>query len=186
MKRLILASSSPRRKELLEMINLPFEILASHIEEAVPESSTPEEIVQSLAYQKAKAVANLEKDAYVLGADTIVVYKGIILGKPKTEQDAFEALKMLSGNTHEVLTGVAIVSQEHEITFYERSKVTFWELTDEEISNYIASKEPMDKAGSYGIQGKGALFVKRIEGDYFSIVGLPIARTARELRKLGF
>ena len=186
MKRLILASSSPRRKELLEMANLPFEILASHIEEEVPENSTPEEIVQSLAYQKAKAVAELEKDAYVLGADTIVVYNGMILGKPKTEQEAFQTLKLLSGKTHEVLTGVAILSREEEIVFYERTKVTFWDLTDEEILDYIASGEPMDKAGSYGIQQRGSLFVKGIEGDYFSVVGLPIARTVRELKKLGF
>jgi septum formation protein len=186
MKRLILASSSPRRKELLEMANLPFEILASHIEEEVPENSTPEEIVQSLAYQKAKAVAELEKDAYVLGADTIVVYNGIILGKPKTEQEAFQTLKLLSGKTHEVLTGVAILSREEEIVFYERTKVTFWDLTDEEILDYIASGEPMDKAGSYGIQQRGSLFVKGIDGDYFSVVGLPIARTVRELKKLGF
>jgi septum formation protein len=186
MQRLILASGSPRRKELLEMANLPFEILASDIQERVPENATPEEIVQSLAYQKAKAIADMESDAYVLGADTIVVYNGLILGKPKTEQDAFETLKMLSGHTHEVLTGVAILSSRQKMTFYERTKVTFWELTDEEILNYIASGEPMDKAGSYGIQGRGSLFVKRIEGDYFSVVGLPIARTVRELRKLGF
>jgi septum formation protein len=186
MQRLILASSSPRRKELLEMANLPFEILASDIQEHVPENATPEEVVQSLAYQKAKAIADMESDAYVLGADTIVVYNGLILGKPKTEQDAFETLKMLSGHTHEVLTGVAILSSKQEMTFYEQTKVTFWKLTDEEILNYIASGEPMDKAGSYGIQGRGSLFVKRIEGDYFSVVGLPIARTVRELRKLGF
>lgn len=186
MNRLILASSSPRRKELLELANLPFEILVSDIEETIPGNELPETIVQLLARQKAMAVAEKARDAYVIGADTIVVYNGIILGKPKTTEDAYATLKMLSDKTHEVLTGVSIISPEREVTFFERTKVTFWPLAEEEIKQYIASGEPMDKAGSYGIQGRGSLLVKKVEGDYFSVVGLPIARTVRELKKLGF
>lgn len=186
MNRLILASSSPRRKELLELANLPFEILVSDIEETIPGNELPETIVQLLARQKAMAVAEKARDAYVIGADTIVVYNGIILGKPKTTEDAYATLKMLSDKTHEVLTGVSIISPELEVTFFERTKVTFWPLAEEEIKQYIASGEPMDKAGSYGIQGRGSLLVKKVEGDYFSVVGLPIARTVRELKKLGF
>jgi len=186
MSRLILASSSPRRKELLELANLPFEILVSDIEETIPENELPETIVQLLARQKAMAVAEKARDAYVIGADTVVVYNDIILGKPKTTEDAYATLKMLSDKTHEVLTGVSIISPESEMTFFERTKVTFWPLAEEEIKQYIVSGEPMDKAGSYGIQGRGSLLVKKIEGDYFSVVGLPIARTVRELKKLGF
>lgn len=186
MGRLILASSSPRRKELLELANLPFKILVSDIEETIPGNELPETIVQLLARQKAMSVAEKARDAYVIGADTIVVYNDIILGKPKTTEDAYATLKMLSDKTHEVLTGVSIISPEREVTFFERTKVTFWPLEEEEIKQYIASGEPMDKAGSYGIQGRGSLLVKKVEGDYFSVVGLPIARTVRELKKLGF
>jgi septum formation protein len=186
MKRLILASSSPRRKQLLEMANLCFDILASEIDEQIQENQSPEQIVQSLAYQKAKAVQTIHSDAYVIGADTVVVYNGNILGKPKTEQEAANMLRMLSGNSHDVLTGVAILAPEKETVFVERTTVTFWDLTDEEIFEYIATGEPMDKAGAYGIQGRAALFVKRIEGDYFSVVGLPLSRTVRELKRLGW
>lgn len=186
MKRLLLASSSPRRKQLLEMANLCFEILPSHIDEQFQEDESPEQIVQSLAYQKAKAVASTNPDAYVIGADTVVVYNGHILGKPKTKQEAANMLCLLSGNTHEVLTGVAIVTPDQETVFVERTAVTFWDLAEEDISAYIATGEPMDKAGAYGIQGQAALFVKRIEGDYFSVVGLPLSRTVRELKRLGW
>ncbi|GMB07471.1 septum formation protein [Thermolongibacillus altinsuensis] len=184
--RLILASSSPRRKELLEMIQLPFEILVSDVDESFDPNLPPKEIVQQLAFKKAKAVLAKAKDACVIGADTIVVYEGTILGKPKDENDAFRMLKMLAGATHEVWTGVAICTETEQITFAEQTKVTFWDLTDEEIWDYIATKEPLDKAGAYGIQQFGSLFVRKIEGDYFSVVGLPIAKTARELKKFGF
>lgn len=126
-------------------------------------------------------------DAYVLGADTIVVCDGRLLGKPRTEEEAFAMLRQLSGRTHDVWTGVAIALPQGSITsFAEKTAVTFWELDDEEIAAYIATGEPMDKAGAYGIQGRAALFVKRIEGDYLTVVGLPLSRTVRELRRLGW
>jgi septum formation protein len=182
MKRLILASGSPRRKELLELLQIPFEISVSNIEEIVDECMTSSEIVMSLALQKAEDVAKQYSDAVVLGSDTVVTFNSRILGKPKSKAEAAETLRLLSGQTHEVFTGVAIVSREKTVTFYERTEVTFYELSDEEIHNYIETKEPLDKAGSYGIQGVGAVLVKHIKGDYYSVVGLPIARVARELK----
>ena len=184
-QRLILASGSPRRKELLSNLQIKFEVVVSEIEEIVDESLQPEEVVMDLAFQKANDVAKIHQDAIVLGSDTVVVFDGEILGKPTNEEDSFRMLKMLSGNTHEVLTGVSIISPQETITFYERTEVTFWELTDDEIYAYIASGEPADKAGSYGIQHLGSVFVKRINGDYFSVVGLPVSRTKRELKKVG-
>jgi septum formation protein len=186
MKQLILASSSPRRKQLLELANLRFQILASRIDEQIHEAKSPEQAVQLLAYRKAKAVADHYPHAYVIGADTVVVYQDKILGKPKTEEEAAAMLRMLSGNEHDVLTGVAILSPNGRSLFVEKTKVFFWNLTEEEIFDYIATGEPMDKAGAYGIQGRAALFVKRIEGDYFNVVGLPLSRTVRELKRIGW
>jgi len=183
MKKLILASGSPRRKELLELAGVPFEIVVSEIEETIGAYSSPADIVMSLALQKASAVVEHHEDSVVLGADTIVTYESRILGKPKDEAEAKEILQLLSGKTHEVYTGVALISKEKTVTFYERTEVTFWELTEEEIDAYIATKEPLDKAGSYGIQGKGSIFVQHIQGDYYSVVGLPIARLVRELKQ---
>ncbi|MBM7701363.1 Maf family protein [Metabacillus iocasae] len=183
---LILASGSPRRKELLEQVNVPFTVHVSKVEEVIDPSHTPSEAVMSLALQKAKDVAESYSDALVLGADTVVVQHNSILGKPKDEQQAKEMLRMLSGQTHQVLTGVALVQNEQIITFYEQTDVTFYPLKEEEIARYVQSGEPMDKAGSYGIQGLGAIFVKEIKGDYFSVVGLPLSRTVRELEKIGF
>jgi len=184
--RLILASGSPRRKELLENVNIPFDVVVSEVEEVVDESLTPSEVVKSLALQKAHDVAVKYPDSVVLGSDTVVVYEEQILGKPENEEDSYRMLKMLSGHTHHVLTGVAIISDKETTTFYEKTEVTFWELSDQEIRTYIASGEPADKAGSYGIQQLGSSLVKRINGDYFAVVGLPVARTIRELRKFGF
>jgi len=185
MKRLILASGSPRRKDLLEQARLSFITQTSDTEEVVDDRLSPEEVVQSLALQKAAAVAINNKDAVVLGADTIVVYQEHILGKPVDEKDAMRMLRMLSGSTHSVYTGVALVTSEQETAFCTETKVTFWELTEEEISFYVATGQPADKAGSYGIQDFGATFVKEIQGDYFSVVGLPLSKTVRELKKLG-
>lgn len=186
MKKIVLASGSPRRKELLEQLQIPFSISVSTVEEKVEGITTPADIVILLALQKANDVAVKNKRSVVIGADTIVTYDGKILGKPKNEKDAYDMLRLLSGKTHEVYTGVAIVSAEKQETFYERTEVTFYELTDEEIYRYIESNEPMDKAGSYGIQGLGAEFVKKISGDYFSVVGLPVARVKRQLKAMGF
>ncbi|MBJ8028321.1 nucleoside triphosphate pyrophosphatase [Bacillus cereus group sp. N21] len=183
MKKLILASGSPRRKELLELAGVPFEIVVSEIEETIGAYSSPADIVMSLALQKASAVVENHEDSVVLGADTIVTYESRILGKPKDEAEAKEILQLLSGKIHEVYTGVALISKEKTVTFYERTEVTFWELTEEEVDAYIATKEPLDKAGSYGIQGKGSIFVQHIQGDYYSVVGLPIARLVRELKQ---
>ncbi|MFD3449555.1 Maf family protein [Microbacteriaceae bacterium 4G12] len=182
MRHLILASGSPRRKELLEHLQMPFSIVTSQVEEVVDPKLTPSEVVMSLALQKAADVAKEYSDHIVLGADTIVTYNSLILGKPTNKEEAVHMLRMLSGNTHEVFTGVAFVLGEQVHTFYERTEVTFWELTDDEIRAYVETGEPLDKAGSYGIQGLGAVLVKRISGDYYSVVGLPISRVVRELK----
>lgn len=186
MERLILASSSPRRKELLENIQLSFEVESSDVDESFSKGLPPAEVVKLLAERKAKAVAATNPTAYVLGADTIVVLEGFVLGKPKDAEEATVMLKQLSGKTHEVYTGVAIVSPKDIISFYEKTTVTFWELTESEINMYVSSGEPLDKAGAYGIQQLGSFLVKEIQGDYFSVVGLPISRTVRELRRAGF
>lgn len=181
-KPLILASASPRRKELLELVQIPFEIHVSEVEEKIEETASPAEVVMSLAAQKAADVARHYPHAVVLGADTIVTYGARMLGKPNSKEEAVEMLRLLSGNIHEVYTGVALVSEGETFTFYERTEVTFWKLSEEEIQAYVETGEPLDKAGSYGIQGKGATLVKKINGDYYSVVGLPVARIVRELR----
>ncbi|GAE27673.1 septum formation protein Maf [Halalkalibacter wakoensis JCM 9140] len=185
MKPFILASGSPRRKELLEQAHIPFSIQTSTIEETVEEGLAPAEVVQQLAKQKAEDVWSTHQESIVLGSDTVVAFGEQLLGKPKDEGEARATLQMLSGQTHSVYTGVAICSAEGTITFYEKTDVEFYPLTDDEISMYIRSHEPFDKAGSYGIQGFGAFMVKRIVGDYFAVVGLPLARTIRELKKFG-
>ncbi|MEW5320820.1 Maf family protein [Geobacillus thermoleovorans] len=185
--RFVLASRSPRRRQILELAGWPFDIQESQADETIAPGTTPDEAVQLLARRKVEAVAPSVPDAYVLGADTIVVCDGRLLGKPRTKEEAFAMLRLLSGRTHDVWTGVAIATPHQPITsFAEKTAVTFWELDDEEIAAYIATGEPMDKAGAYGIQGRAALFVKRIEGDYLTVVGLPLSRTVRELRRLGW
>jgi septum formation protein len=183
MKNLILASGSPRRKELLEQINVSFTIVKSDIEEIINKDEHPSEIVQSLAIQKARDVLERNMDSIVIGADTIVAIENNVLGKPKDSEEAKEMLQSLSGKTHVVYTGVAFVTKDQEESFYEETKVMFWNLTKKDIDNYIKSGEPFDKAGAYGIQGLGATLVKKIEGDYFNVVGLPISRFIRELHR---
>lgn len=179
----ILASASPRRKELMEIIGFPFRIEVSEVDETMNGVDTLENQIQELAYRKVVAVAQRNENAIVIGADTIVVLEDEILGKPIDEDDACRMLKKLSGNTHRVLTGVCIQHQSEKMTFCSVSEVTFNHLTDEEIWQYIKTKEPMDKAGSYGIQGFGGCFVKEIRGDYYTIVGLPLSRVYTELKK---
>lgn len=187
MQNLILASSSPRRKELLENLHLQFEVSSSDVDESFDPVLTPGEIVKELAHRKANAVFNKHPDSYVIGSDTVVVKDGAVLGKPGSSKEAFTMLKSLSGTIHSVYTGVSILTPEkNAITFYEKTDVVFWELTDEEINSYIGTGEPFDKAGAYGIQGIGSMLVKSISGDYFSVVGLPVSRTVRELRKAGY
>jgi septum formation protein len=183
---LILASASPRRKELLELLQIPFEVIVSEVEEIVDEKLHPAEMVQSLAQQKASNVAKTNQTSFVIGSDTLVVYGGRMLGKPTNKSEAIEMLQMLSGKTHDVFTGVAIINGEQVHSFYEKTSVTFFSLSYKEIVDYVSTGEPMDKAGAYGIQGFGALLVERISGDYYSVVGLPVARTHRELLNMGF
>lgn len=182
--KLILASQSPRRKELMQLLQYPFDIVPSDFDEASIAAETPTDYVQTLALEKAKTVQKTmqENDVIVIGADTIVVQHNRIFGKPKDAQEVVAMLRQLSGDTHHVYTAVALVTNESIHTFYEKTDVTFYSLMDEEIQAYIKTKEPFDKAGSYGIQGYGALFVEKIHGDYFNVVGLPIARLKRELR----
>jgi septum formation protein len=185
MNRLILASGSPRRKDLLQNIFIPFEVSASNIEEHILETLPPAQVVEQLAYQKAKDVYQQYNDCVVLGADTLVTLDEKILGKPQSKEDAYGMIHMLSGRTHIVYTGVCIISGEKTKLFHGKTEVKFYSLTDQEIHAYISSGEPYDKAGGYGIQGLGATLVEEIHGDYFNVVGLPLARTVRELKKFG-
>ncbi|WLD92242.1 nucleoside triphosphate pyrophosphatase [Alkalihalobacillus sp. AL-G] len=185
MNHLILASGSPRRKELLEIVNLPFTVQKSSVHENITGEKSPAQVVEELALRKAQSVHLGNHNAIVLGADTIVAFNGRILGKPKNEQDAVEMISMLSGKQHTVYTGVSIVSESKVVVFHEATDVTFWKLTKDEIEMYVRAGESMDKAGSYGIQGIGATLVRAISGDYYSVVGLPIARTVRELKAFG-
>jgi septum formation protein len=185
-QRLLLASGSPRRKELLQNMNLSFEVIVSDIEETIDETFSPEELVQSLSYQKASSIAQNHPEAFVIGADTVVLLGNQVLGKPTNKENALQMLLKLSGREHYVLTGVTIIKDKQMVSFYEKTLIEFWSLTHDEIWNYIQSGEPMDKAGAYGIQGLGAYLVKRMNGDYYTVVGLPVARLMRELQKLGY
>lgn len=183
MKHIILASASPRRKEILELADLEFDVMPSDAQE-ITTKTAPNEVVMELASIKAKDIyKKSEKQSMIVGADTVVAYQGQILGKPTDEADAKRMLTMLSGQTHEVYTGVCVIEDGKTKTFYEETKVTFYEISDEQINHYIKTGEPMDKAGSYGIQGKAAVFIKGIEGDYYNVVGFPIARFLQEITK---
>lgn len=175
---IILASNSPRRREILENTKVRFSVKGSHINEIIKDNESPEETVMRLAYEKALDISKDNKDALVIGADTIVVINDTILGKPKDEQEAYDMIKLLSGKTHYVITGFALInlSLDKKVIDHQISKVTFKELSNDCIKDYIQTKESLDKAGAYGIQGYGALLVDNIEGDYFNIVGLPISK----------
>ncbi len=179
--KIILASASPRRARLLEQINLEFKISPSDVEEIIDSQLSPEELVQSLAQQKGESVLQLYPGSFVIAADTIVRYKGRYLGKPESESEAEQMLSELSGSSHRVYSGVYLATTDslgkpvQAVTFSEQTKVTFSALDQSEIKRYIQSGSPMDKAGSYGIQDDfGAVFVKRIEGDYNNVVGFPL------------
>lgn len=184
MRKIILASSSPRRRELMNLAELKYDICIRNVDETIPEGIAPEEAAEITARKKAIAVAEINNDAIVVGADTIVVYNGKIMGKPADKEDAKSMLRMLSGKEHEVITGVCLVLNKKCNMFHCVSKVKFHNLTEEEINHYVACGEPMDKAGAYGIQGKGCVLVEKIEGDYFNIVGLPVSRLVREIKKM--
>lgn len=182
---IILASNSPRRKELLEKNNIKFKVIVSNVEETIDSNLTVYENVKRLALLKASDVFSKNEEEIVLAADTIVVYDNMILGKPKDESDAFRMLKLLSGRTHQVVTAVAVMSKENTTVEYEVSEVTFKEITDEEILDYIKTKEPMDKAGSYAIQGVGSKFILKYEGEFDNIVGLSMVLVKQLLKKHG-
>lgn len=190
---IILASASPRRRELLTQIGIAFEIKVSDVEEKVT-TIVPHEVVQELSRQKAEAVLaacedqDVTEPLLVIGADTIVACDGIILGKPRDTQDAARMLRMLSGRSHQVYTGVtfAYKGEKREIySFYESTTVHFAPMTDEEIQTYVDTLDPMDKAGAYGIQGFCARYITGIEGDYNNVVGLPVGRVYQELKRYG-
>ena len=186
MSRVILASQSPRRKELLKRVFDEFDVIPSGADETV-DAECSADYVCTLACRKARDVASrVESDALVIGADTIVVCDGRILEKPKDEEDAFAMLTKLSGRAHQVYTGVALCKDGQVSVDYEMTDVWIRPLTPEEISRYIETGEPMDKAGAYGIQDKGALLVSRIEGDYFNVVGLPLCKLCEMLHLLGY
>lgn len=179
---IVLASASPRRRELLERAGVTFTVKVSDADEHIEPETPPHEAVTFLARQKAQAVSRTCPDDLVIGADTVVVYGGEILGKPADAADAVRMLQMLSGKTHTVYTGVCLMRGDKAETFCEQTQVTFYPLTQREIGDYVATGEPMDKAGAYGIQGRGCTLVQRIDGDYFNVVGLPVAALCRRLR----
>lgn len=186
--KIILASASPRRSQLLKQIGLNFTVHPSQVEEKYIEGQKPHLWVQDLALAKALDVASTLKEGIVIGADTIVVNDNLILGKPRDEKEAELMLKSLSGKKHQVLTGIAVVdgnNTENYLTQVEITHVKFRNLSDVEIKAYVKSKEPLDKAGAYGIQGLGALLVEAIEGCYFNVVGLPLSKLAQGLEKFG-
>lgn len=178
MRNIVLASASPRRRDLLSMLEIgPFSVCPAMGGEKPPETDSPEEIVRALAEAKAREVAARSgPDALVIAADTIVCCDREVLGKPRDEDDAFRMLRLLSGRSHEVWTGLCLMDRSGPVCEAEKTLVFFRELDDEEIRRYIQTGEPMDKAGAYGIQGKASLFVRAIEGDYFNVVGLPLCR----------
>ena len=183
MTRIILASKSPRRKELMELLRVPFDIIVSDIEENIDFDNDLVKEIEKLSYQKAEAVFRDHDDALVIGADTIVKIGNDVLGKPHSIEEAKKMLRELSDNTHEVVTGVTIMCGNDVETFSKVASVTFYPLTDEEIDEYIKTNEPLDKAGSYAIQGDGAKFIKEIDGDFYTIVGLPVAELYHRLKK---
>ena len=189
MRLIILASSSPRRRELLEKAGVHFQVMPSQEEEHI-EKKEPAQIVENLSWQKAASVASKTgQDVIVIGSDTLVAYEGRVLGKPRDEEEAVETLKLLQGNTHQVYTGVTVIvrDKEEEITktFSRRTDVTFYPVDEKEIRAYVATGDPMDKAGSYDIRGDFSVYIKEIYGDYNNVVGLPVSMLFWEMKQLG-
>lgn len=180
---IILASASPRRNELLSLILDEFQIEPSHVDESVEKNIPLEKMPEYLAEKKARYVSLRHPDDVVIGCDTGVFIGNQMIGKPSNEKAAYQILKMLSGRTHRVITGVALCRGGEIYTFSSVTEVTFYPLSDSEIREYIATGEPLDKAGAYGIQGKGSVLVKKINGDYFNVVGLPVAELKRKLEE---
>ncbi len=180
---LILASQSPRRRELMGLFRRPFIVRVADVDEAMDPEKRPFDEVARVSRAKALAIPR-EKDDVVVAADTIVVCCGQTLGKPRTKDEAFEMLSLLSGRDHQVMTGMTVLRGEKEVTCTEVTDIHFRRLTDKEIQNYIATGEPMDKAGAYGIQGGAALFAEKMVGDYYNVMGLPVCRLHEILRQL--
>ncbi|MCL6610617.1 MAG: Maf family protein [Peptococcaceae bacterium] len=187
-KELILASSSPRRQELLKQLGLGFRTLVRPVDETPPPGLEPCELVELLAVRKAVAAARTLEDGIVIGADTVVVWRGQVLGKPSGGEEAVAMLLKLQGDVHEVYTGVALVDAAagKVLTGHEKTRVHFRPLAEDEIRRYVATGEPMDKAGAYAVQGRAAVFVRGLEGCYTNVVGLPLARLAEMLARFGY
>ena len=183
---IILASQSPRRRELLEHMGVEFRVVTPDIDEHMERELPPDELVRRISAEKARAVAaQAGPDAIVIAADTVVALDGAVLGKPADELEAFKMLSTLSGCRHQVYTGLTVLRGKEMHTVSEETAVTFRELSEKEITNYIRTGEPMDKAGAYGIQGYGALLVEGIHGDYYNVMGLPVCRLGGLLKELG-
>ncbi len=180
---LILASASPRRRELIKLIDENAVCLSADIDESVPDYLEPQAAPEFLACQKALHIAKEHNDDLVIGCDTAVFIDSLMLCKPENEQDAFNMLSLLSGQTHKVITGCCLVKNKKSMSFSCTSYVKFYDMSDKEIWEYIKSGEPVDKAGAYGIQGQGSLFVEKIDGDYFNIVGLPVALLNKRIKE---
>lgn len=182
---IILASASPRRQELMKLISDDFSVIPADIDETICDNIAIENAPEYLAVKKAEHIyKQTAPDNIVIGCDTGVFINSQMLGKPKNQQDAYDMLKMLSAKKHKVITGCAIFYNDKKVSFSETTEVEFYDLGNDEIETYIKTGEPLDKAGSYGIQGKGSLLVKKIDGDYFNVVGLPVARLKREIDKI--
>ncbi|MCR5099251.1 MAG: Maf family protein [Lachnospiraceae bacterium] len=185
---MVLASNSPRRREILTQGGLEYIVDAADVDENVG-IDDPVGLVEALSLKKSMAVADSHPESIIIGADTVVALGSEIMGKPADEADARAMLKKLSGVTHQVVTGVTLIKPEDQgkrehVTFHSVTDVTFYELSDEEIEAYVSTKEPLDKAGAYGIQGRGALLVESISGEYLNVVGLPLGRLNQELKKI--
>ena len=180
---LILASQSPRRKELMGLFHIPFTVRAADIDETMDSGRSPYDEVARVSRLKAEATPR-EPDDVVIAADTIVVCDGKVLGKPKDEADAVAMLRLLSGRDHQVMTGMMVLRGNDAVTHTEVTDIHFRQLTEKEIKDYVRTGEPMDKAGSYAIQGGAALFCERMDGDYYNVVGLPVCRLGQILRRM--
>jgi septum formation protein len=186
-RKIVLASKSERRKALLEQIYLEFEVRESEYEEDMSVMSDPYELAKFLALGKAQDVARHYEDAIIIGGDTFVFYEGKFIGKPKDKDDAKRILSNFSGNTHNIVTGLAVIDTKNGVIVsdYDEAKVTFRKLTPKEIEDYVATGEPLDKAGAYGLMHRGAVLIEKINGDFYSVVGLPLNKLHLALKKLG-
>jgi septum formation protein len=187
MKRIILASASPRRKELLEKIGLKFEVEPSDYPEDMRSGLSPDELARAISLEKARVVASRHRNAIVIAADTFIVFRGKIMGKPGTEAEARKMLMRLRGKPHSVITGFTILDTDENRVFTKSVETVVYikNLTSEEVDAYVKSGEPLDKAGAYAIQGLGSIIVERIEGDYFNVIGLPLSALAEGLKDFG-